>query len=185
MRKYLKCFRISLFASIFVVGAYLFRTRLHALALKRYEIRIFAATNDDQQNGENLCDGAYKALLLLEQYDKEIFDRVKKHIRIISFFSPDPRPSNRPCCVPTGGLYFLNLLYFPVDFPLPEGTLPIAVAGLLAYQATLAKSKGCMAHFDKVNGAAILEMCRKEQFRTMQKLEQVLQVKLFKYDAGV
>lgn len=181
MRKYLNCLGNSLLASVFVVGAYIFRP--HALALKRYGIRIFAATNGDQQNEKNLCEGSYNALLLLEEYDKEIFDRVKKYIRIISFFSPDPPPSKRPCRIPTGGINFLSLLHFPVDYPMSERTLPIAVAGLLAYQATFAKSKGFMAHSEKVSGAGILDVCRKEQLRTMQKLEQALQVKLFKYDA--
>lgn len=173
MRKYFKLFRGYLAISVYVVGAYLFRP--HSLALKRYGIRIVVVINDHLQRVKELSDGAYKALVLLEQYDKEMFDHVKQHIHVVCFFSPNPPPSNRPCCVPTGGLYFLNLLYFPIDFPFPDGKLPIAVAGFLAYQATLAKSKGYMAHFDKVNGTAILELCRREQLVTMQKLEQALQ----------
>jgi hypothetical protein len=106
-----------------------------------------------------------------------MFDRVKKYIRIVCLFSPHPnarnRPSNRPCRVPTYGLYFTVVLRFPVNFPLPTGTLPITIAGFMAYHVTLAELKGCTAHFDKVNGAAIFELCRKEQLRTMQKLEEV------------
>lgn len=157
---------------VYLPRAYLFRP--HSLALKRYGIRIVLFIDDRHQQLMKLSDGAYEALCLLEEYDKEMFDQVKKHIRIGCFFWPNPPPSNRPCCVPTGRLYFLNLLYFPTDFPFRAHIFPITVAGFLAYQTTLAKSKGGMAHLDKVNGATILDLCRKEQLRTMLKLDQAL-----------
>jgi len=172
MRKYFKCFSDSLLKSIYVVGAYIFRP--HPLALKRYRIRIVELIDDHEKKVDNLSDEAYKALSLLEQYDNEMFFLVKRHIRIICFFSPNPPPSNRPCCVQTSRLYFLNLLYFPVGFSLSAERLPIAIAGLLAYHATLANRKGCLAYFDKANYANVFELCQKSQTRTMQKLEQAL-----------
>ncbi len=165
MLKYFKCFWMTLLASVFVVIA--FARRPHSLALKRYRVRIVAITDDHQQR-ENLSDGTYKALILLERYDNEMFDLVKKHIRIICLGSTNSNAGNAP----TIGLYFLSVLRFPANFPTRK--LPIVIAGFLVRQATLAKLKGCMAYFDKVNGAAIFELCRKEQLLTMQKLEQAI-----------
>jgi hypothetical protein len=123
----------------------------------------------DPRQEEELCNGAYEALMLLEQqYDSEMFDRVKKHIQII-------------CLSPTNGnassyrtfrLYFICGLRFRASYS--TKTLPITIAGFLVGHATLAKLKGCMAQEDKVNGAAKLEVCRKRQFLTKQKLQKVV-----------
>ena len=163
MLKYFKCFWKTLFASVLYILPY--AKRPHFLAFKKYGVRIVAMTHDPRQE-EDLCNGAYRALILLEQYDNEMFDRVKKYTRIICL-----SPTNRNAgCIPTFGLYFISSLRFPANYP--TGKLPITIAGFLVRQATLAKLKGCMADYDKVNGAAKLEVCRKRYLLTVQKLEQ-------------
>ena len=124
-------------------------------------------TGDTRQE-EDLCNGAYKALMLLEQYDSEMFDRVKQYTNLILL-----GPTNgNACTVTTSGLYFISVLRFPVSYSTEQ--LPITIAGFLVWKATLAKLKGCMAQNDKVKGAAVLEVCRKRNLLTRQKLEKAI-----------
>jgi hypothetical protein len=167
MLKYFKCFSVTLFVSVIYIPLYL--KRPHSLALKRYGIRIVAVTHNNPRQEEDFCDAAYKALILLEQHDNEMFDRVKRYTRLICL-SPADRHSAGS--VPTFGLYFINVLRFPTNYPTEK--LPITIAGFLVGEATLAKLKGCTANYDKVNGAAKLEVCRKRYLLTVQKLEQAL-----------
>jgi len=163
MFKYFKCFWMTPFVSVIYIPLY--AKRPHSLALKRYGIRIVAVTHDPREE-EDLCNAAYKALILLEQYDNEMFDRVKRYTGIICL---SPTNNRNAGSIPTFGLYFINALRFPAGSP--TGELPITIAGFLAAEATLAKLKGCTAKYDKVNGAAKLEICRKRCLLTMQKLE--------------
>jgi hypothetical protein len=162
---YFRCFRNALLASVYFFTSY--ARKPHALALKKTGIRIVAASDDDQQE-DSWPDEAYRALVLLERYDNEMFHQVIKYIRIIVLFSTDSNVSH----VPTGRLYFLYVQAFPITFP--NEKLPIIIAGNLAYQATLAKCKGGIIYFDKIKGAAVKEQCRKEQHRTIQKLEEAI-----------
>jgi hypothetical protein len=172
MYKYFNCCRVSLLATCFLVLAY--AKRPHRLALTRFGIRIIAATNDNsnRQKLENLADEAYKALILLEQYDNEILDSIKKQTRIIILLFPAGERFLRPNYVPTGVFYFLNVLRYPVGWP--TESMPIEIAGFLARQVKLANLKGCVEQFDKVNGAAITEQCRMEHVRMMKKLKQAV-----------
>jgi hypothetical protein len=136
----------------------------HPLAFKQYGIRIVAMTHDPRQE-EELCNGAYEALMLLEQHDRQMFDRVKKYIRIICL-SPTNGNANT---YRTFGLYFISGLRFPAGYSTKK--LPITIGGFVVWQATLAKLKGCMATDDQEDGAAILKLCRKRYLLTRHKLE--------------
>jgi hypothetical protein len=163
--KYFKCFWMTFFVSFLYLPLY--AKRPHSLAFKRYGVRIVAVTHDSRQE-EDFCDAAYRALILLEQHNKEMFDRVKEYTRIICL-----SPTNRNAgTVPTFGLYFINVLRFPADYP--PRKLPITIAGFLVGSATLAKLKGSTAKYDKVNGTAKLEVCQKRCRLTIQELEQAL-----------
>lgn len=161
MFKYVKCFLSTLLASVFL-SATLVR-KPHLTAHRKMGIRILAVSENRQQE-KDLEDGAYEALILLEQHDQEMFRRVKRHIRIICLFSTNDEAR----LIPTGFLYFLCALRIPTQFP--RGRLPIAVAGFLAKQSTLAKSKGCMAYYEGVKGAAVRDLCRREQTKIMHML---------------
>ena len=165
MLKYFKFFWKTLFVSVPYLPLY--AKKPHSLAFKKYGIRIVAVTHDSRQE-EDLCNGAYNALILLEQYDGEMFDRVKRYTRIICL---SPTNGNAGCA-PTFGLYFISALRFPAGYP--KEKLPVTIAGFLVWQATLAKLKGYMAQYDKSKGDAKLEICRKRYLLTMQKLEQAL-----------
>jgi len=165
MLKYFKCLWMTLFVSAIYIPLY--AKRPHSLALKRYGIRIVAVTHDPRQE-DDLCNGAYKALILLDQYDREMFDRVKRYTRIICLGPTNGNAGSAP----TFGLYFISVLRFPVSYP--TGKLPITIAGFLVGQATLAKVKGCTAQYDKLNGDAKLEVCRKRYLLTKNKLEQAV-----------
>jgi len=158
------CFISGLMGSIVLIGAY--AKKPHSLALKRTGIRIVAMAKSHEEE-ENLCNAAYKALNLLEQYDTEMFDQVIRHIRILSFLSMD-RDGRY---VPLGCFYSVFFHMVPREFS--KEKLPITIAGSLAWHAALVKCNGGIAYFDKLKGAAVKELCRKEKHRTIQKLELV------------
>jgi hypothetical protein len=165
MLKYFKFFCKTLYVCVPYIPLY--AKAPHPLALKRFGIRIVAVTHNSRQE-EDLCNGAYEALILLEQFDNEMFDRVKRFTRMICL---SPTNGNAGCA-PTFGLYFISALRFPASYP--TGKLPITIAGFLVWHATLVKLKACMAQYEKVNGAAKLEVCQKRHLLTVHKLEQGL-----------
>jgi hypothetical protein len=165
MLKYLKCCWKTLLLGLSHLPLY--AKRPHALAYTQYGIRIVAMTHDPRQE-EELCNGAYEALMLLEQHDREMFDRVKNYLRIICLSTTNRNAG----AYRTFGFYSICGLRFPASYS--AKTLPITIAGFLVGKATLAKLKGCMAQEDKVNGAAKLEVCRKRQLLTKQKLQKAV-----------
>ena len=165
MLKGLKCSWKTLLLSFSHIPLY--AKKPHPLAYKQYGIRIVAMTHDPRQE-EELCNGAYEALMLLKQYDREMFDRVKKYIRMICLSSTNGNAS----IYCTFGLYFISGLRFPASYSTKK--LPITIAGFVVWQATLAKLKGCMAMDDKEKGAAILKLCRKRDLLTRHKLEKAI-----------
>jgi hypothetical protein len=163
--KYFKCFWMTFFLSFVYLPLYV--KRPHSLAFKRYGVRIVAVTYDSRQE-EDFCNAAYQALILLEQHNKEMFDRVKEYARIICLTQTNRNAGT----VPTFGLYFINILRFPADYP--PRKLPITIAWFLVGKATLAKLKGSTAKYDKVNGTAKLEVSQNRCRQTIQKLEEAL-----------
>ena len=165
MLKYLKCVWKTFFLGLSHLPLY--AKRPHSLAYKQYGIRIVAVTRDNQQE-EELCNGAYKALMLLEQHDREMFDRVKNTSELYVLAQRIGNASS----VRTFRPLFVIGLRFPAGYS--AKTLPITIAGFLVGKATLAKLKGCMAQDDKVEGPAILEICRRRDRLTKQKLQKAI-----------
>jgi hypothetical protein len=104
----------------------------------------------------------FTALVMLNRFDEERMELVRKHIRII-FLVPMKIAANY---VETGRGCMLNLEKFP---ECPVGTLPIAIAGKLVYFATLAKFKRGF-----LTSEAIKDICKKEQQRIVDKLSKEL-----------
>jgi len=125
--KYLKCFWKTLFLSLSHMPLY--AKRPHPLAYMQYGIRIVAVTHDPRQE-EELCNGAHEALMLLEQHDGEMFDRVKKYIRIICLSPTNGNASSYR----TFAFYFICGLRFPASYT--AKTLPISIAGFLVGKAS-------------------------------------------------
>ena len=171
MKEYVKCFLTMILCGGYVLLSFL--RKPHPLALTSAHIRIVEFA-DEREVGVAMCNAAYKVLLLLEQYDMETYARVKKHIRIICLISR-LSPNINAATIPTGRFYWLSAQRFPPDFPIDS--LPIRIAGSLAWQATLAELNGWVAYYNKSKGAAIKETCRKEQQTTLDKLQKALNLK--------
>jgi len=162
MLRYFKFFCLTIYVSFINLPLYL--KKPHPLALKRYGIRIVAVTHDPLQE-EDFCNAAYDALVLLDEHENNMLQRVKRYTKIICL-----SPTNKKAgTIPTFGLYFVTSIRFPANFTVTR--LPITIAGFLVGQATLAKLNGCMANEDKINGAAKLEVCRKRYRLTLHKLD--------------
>ncbi len=165
MFKYFKLMLNTFMASPFVVLAYL--KKPHLSALKETGIRVVSITDDRQPEGSKR-DEVYNALLLLERYDSETFNRIIKHIRIIFLFPV----SHNVGYIHTGWIYSLSLQGIVATFP--TKTLPVKIAGNLVCQAIISESKSGATYFDKLKCSAIKEHCRKEQHRIVQKLAQII-----------
>jgi hypothetical protein len=142
---------------IFIIWAS--RLKPHHQALERFGIRVVApkdyGSRDD--HGE-----VYTALALLDRFDEEKLELVRKYLPII-FLVPMEIASGY---VETGRLCYLSLKKFPES---PAGTTPIVIASRLVYFAILAKIKKGFATSEDVRN-----ICKEEERRTMQKLSEIL-----------
>lgn len=148
----------ALLGSCLFVGM-VYGIRSPTLALKRSGIRIVSLADPA------LSEAACEALVLLETYDQEMFVLVKKHVRMI-LLCPSEQ-STHP--VPTGRFYFLYSMRLFKNGSKKD--LPVQLAGSLVSHATMAELNGWVAHFDKVQGASILESCQNQQRQTLEKLK--------------
>jgi hypothetical protein len=135
------------------------RLKPHHQALQRFGVRVVAPKNygSRDDHGE-----VYTALALLDRFDEEKLELVRRYIPII-FLAPMEIASGY---VETGRVCCLNLKKFS---ECPAGTMPIVIAGRLVYFAMLAKiKKGFVASEDVKN------ICKEEERRTVQKLSEIL-----------
>jgi hypothetical protein len=139
------------------------RLKPHSLALKKFGIRVVAPKDYGSQDNHG---EAYSALALLKRFDEERMELVEKHIRIIFLFGGTRGVTGY---VRTGRVCLLNLQKFP---ECPAGTMPIAIAGILVYFASLAKFK---IKVPFVGGREdIKNICEEEQQQTVEKLSKIL-----------
>ena len=107
MLRYFKFFCLTIYVSFINLPLYL--KKPHPLALKRYGIRIVAVTHDPLQE-EDFCNAAYDALVLLDEHENNMLQRVKRYTKIICL-----SPTNKKAgTIPTFGLYFVTSIRFPV-----------------------------------------------------------------------
>jgi hypothetical protein len=142
---------------IFIIWAS--RLKPHHQALEKFGIRVVApkdyGSRDD--HGE-----VYTALALLDRFDEENLELVRRYIPII-FLVPLEITS---VYVETGRVCCFSINKFP---ECPAGTMPIVIAGELVYWATFAKiKKGFVTSEDVKN------ICKEAERRTVQKLSDIL-----------
>jgi hypothetical protein len=136
------------------------RLKPHTLALEKFGIRVVAPKDYGSRDNHG---EVYAALALLNRFDEEKMELVKKYIRII-FLLP---MKIRAGYVRTGGVCYLNPQKYPAECP--AGTLPIAIAGTLVFLATLAKfKKGFVA------SEGVLNICKDECQKIVDKLGKAL-----------
>ena len=111
-----------------VLNSWTSKMKPHELALRNFGIRIVAEPKDGTRDNH---EEAYTALVLLSEHEEKAFELVKKHVRTIYFFEPFTRRNGH---LPFGKICILDIRKF-ANFP--AGTIPIGIAGLLVYFATL------------------------------------------------
>ena len=110
------------------INSWVSKLKPHELAFQNFGIRIVAEKEDGTRDNH---EEAYTALILLSEHEEVAFELVKKHIKTIYFFN-SWKPRNG--YVQLGKICFLDIRKFSNSWP---GTLPITIAGLLVYFATL------------------------------------------------
>jgi hypothetical protein len=151
-----------------------FARRPHPVTLEEFGIRI-VAPKDYLQSGEEgeRADESevYIALRMLKRFDRRQLELVKKHIRIIFLVPNDVKPARFSSYFRSGHVCLINLHSISPEVPAEKKF--IAIAGLLAYQATLADFKSKMVFFGH-RRAAVEVLCRRQKQRVLKKLDEEL-----------
>jgi hypothetical protein len=141
---------------IFIIWAS--RLKPHHQAHERFGVRVVAPKDYGSRDNHG---EVYTALVLLDRFDEEKLELVRRYIPII-FLVPVEIASGY---VETGRVCCLSLKKFPVC---PAGTMPIVIAGRLVYFAMLAKIKKGF-----VTSESIKNICLGEERQTVQKLSEI------------
>jgi hypothetical protein len=135
------------------------RLKPHPLALENFGIRVVAPKGYGSRDNHG---EVYTALVLLRKFEEERFEVVKEYVHTIflceAAFASGYMQKSRIC--------YLNVRRFS---ECPSGTIPIVIAGILVYFATLAKFKKRLWTSEDVKN-----ICKEEQQRTVNKLSEEL-----------
>ncbi len=125
----------------------------HQLCFKKMGIRVVFTAAKDRASEHDV----YLSLIMLRQYEEDLFCLLKRHVKTI-FLLPIAGPGQY---MGVGRICLLSPSSIPEECP--EGTRPIAIAGLLAYLVTSASLK--------------LENCKEELIHDLSWAEQTRVVK--------
>jgi hypothetical protein len=165
MLKYIKWFLATVAGYAFAVAAHAMKP--HRLALDRMGVRVVAFT-ERRREKEELCEAAYKALTLLEHYDKQMYIQVTQLIRVVFLVGA----GSTGYWIPAGRVYSVSA--HAVPHWVARESLPLKIAGSLAWQVALAKCDGGLAYFDKAKGLAVCALCRSEREETVKNLKKAV-----------
>lgn len=149
------------YIGIRIIASWASRMEPYPAALKDFGIRIVA----DKSNGSwDNHEEAYRALVLLNEYDEQRFALVKNSTQIIYLIrlygSRSGYFKNEKMCV-------LDVQKFSASAP---GTIPICIAGLLVYFASFAKFNVPLWKMTP----EIKQHCDAEENAVMEKLRKIL-----------
>jgi hypothetical protein len=143
------------------VNSWASKLKPHELAFQNFGIRIVAEQEDGTWDNH---EEAYAALILLSEHEEGALELVKKHIRTIYFFEPWQRENGYGR---SGKICILDIRKFANYAP---GTIPISIAGLLVYFATLTELEISRSKKNAVRK----KVANEEEDRVVTKLQKIL-----------
>jgi hypothetical protein len=143
------------------VNSWASKLKPHELAPRNFGIRVVAEQGDGTWDNH---EEAYAALVLLSEHEEVALELVKKHIRTIYFFEPWQRGNGY---VRSAKICILDIRKFAKSAP---GTIPISIAGLLVYFATLTE----LEIFRSVKSVDRKKFADEEEDRVVAKLQKIL-----------